>query len=745
MSSEADLTPKPEGVYWPLTKGADLGAQVRSRYLEYLKALDERKLIASWRHLASVYYGFDPATGSLSDWVTTAGEQGQFMNLHVNEFASLVRHQLILMTAEKIDFDCMPTSDSPQAEAQAALGEQVIRYYQSEGKVDATLNQGAERMLLFGGGYITQLWDAYKGPEAGVEDVPRYGGDGEPMTEKVEVEVPPDPMEMPEPGVPQMGMQQRSQEPRYEVVERPMMDQRVKRGGDIVHRVYSPLDIARDLGARTHDDNGWFIVRERHDRYELAAKFPEHRAVIMERPPYDRDETIRYETGGRSTFSMLSKTDQIHVLRLVHDRCESVPNGMEALVVGDTVLMPPQDLSYARVPIHPMVASEHLDTAIGHTTNIDLLGPQSALNAAAIGGLTAMDAGSRPVWAVPKGSKVSVEDLTRGVVSYEANPQMPDGGMPKLLEMPTLNDTHLKGMELWTQKMQSLSGINAVARGESQGKSGADNALLQAQAVQYQSGNVRALAQCARSVGLGIIEILQRFATTERLVRIVGEDESPSLTYFTGADLSDIRHVDVDLGDPAMRTMARRKEVASELVERFPNQVTVEQYLAFLSSGRLEPLFKAQRNQIRLIRAENSALAKGEQVRALVADSHLDHLKEHLSLLSSPALRADPALVESVLAHCQEHEMLWAEMGMRPALIAATGQSPAPPPMGGPMPPPGAGGPGGPPQGPQDQQGPPPAERAQLAGAPDEVGGVKMPAMPDGVAADGQPMNGGMQ
>lgn len=744
MSNEADLTPKPEGIYWPTVKGPDLGAQVRSRFLEYLKGLEERKLIASWRHAASVNYGFDPATGSLSDWVTTAGEQGQFMNLHVNEFASLVRHQLILMTAEKLDFDCVPTSDAPQAEAQAALGEQVVRYYQGEGKLDLTLTQGAERMLLFGGGYITQLWDAYKGPEAGVEDVPRFDDNGEPLTEKVEVEVPPD---MPEPGVPQMGMQSPDMgeppAPRIEVVDRPVMDQRVKRGGDIVHRVYSPIDIARDLGARTHDDCLWFIVRERHDRYELAAKFPEHRAIIMERPAYDRDETIRYEMGGRQTFSMMSRTDQVHVLRLLHDRTESVPNGMEALVIGDAVLMPPQDLPYARIPLHPMVASEHLDTAIGHTSNVDLLGPQSALNASAINGLTAMDAGSRPTWALARGSNVDVSQLSQGAMHYTPLPQVEGNGVPQLVEKPQLNESHLRGMELWTQKMQSLSGVNAVARGESQGKSGADNALLQAQAVQYQSGNVRALANCARSLGLGIIEILQRFATTERMVRIVGEDESPSLTYFTGADLADVRHVEVDLGDPAMRTMGRRKEVASELVERFPNQVTVEQYLAFLSSGRLEPLYKAQRNQIRLIRAENSALAKGEQVPALISDSHLDHIKEHTSLLSSPALRTDQALVAGVLAHVQEHELLWQQMGMRPALIAATGQSPAPPPMGGPMPPPGGGGPGGPPQGPQDQQGPQ-AERASLAGAPDEVSGVKLPSMPAGVAADGQPM-GGMQ
>jgi hypothetical protein len=745
--SDSDITARPsDGAYWANVPTAELGAQVRGRYLEYLRELDMRKAISVWKRTAQTYYGYDPSTGALSDWVTTAGEQGQFLALHVNEFASLVRHQLILTTAEQIEFDCIPTSDSPHAEAQAALGEQVIRYYQGEGKLDATMVQGVERMLLFGAGYVVQLWDAFKGPEVGVEDAPRYGDDGEPLVERIEVQMPAPEME---PGAewndPPMQVQ-------TQTVERPVTEERVRRGGDITHRVYSPMDIARDLGARTHEDCHWYIVRERWDRFEAIARYPEHKHTLLEAPAYDRDESARYERGTVSSTAV-TRSDQIHIYRLLHDRSEVVPMGMEALVCGDTVIQPPQPLAYARLPIHPMVSSEHLDTPLGHTNNVDLLGPQGALNAAAINGLTAMDAGSRPVWAIPRGSNVDVSDMSRGIVQYTANAQMPDAGMPKLLQQPELRDAHIKGMELWTSKMQSISGVNSVVRGESQGKSGADNALLQAQAVQYQSGNVRALAMAARSLGLGIVEILQRFATDERMVRIVGEDEAPSLMYFKGQDLSDIRHVEVDLGDPAMRTFAMRKTIASELLERFPGQVTPDQYLAFMSSGRLEPLYKSQRNQVRLIAAENASMAKGQPVPVLIADQHLEHIREHVALLASPNLRQDQTLAQVVLTHCQEHEELWAQLAMRPALLAATGQPPPPPPpgmpgMGMPMPggpqdgapPPGPGGPpGGPPAGPPEGPG---APRARLAGAPEEVAGVPLPQMPKGMAPDGQPMGG---
>jgi hypothetical protein len=186
-----------------------------------------------------------------------------------------------------------------------------------------------------------------------------------------------------------------------------------------------------------------------------------------------------------------------------------------------------------------------------------------------------------------------------------------------------------------------------------------------------------------------------------------------------------------------MRTFAMRRQVASELLERFPQQITPDQYLAFMSAGRLEPLYKSQRNQIRLIRSENAALAKGQPVQALIADCHMEHIREHLALLSSPALRADPQLAAMVLAHVTEHETLWQELGMRPALLAATAQPPPPPPammpgMMGPAangPPPDANAP------PQQEPG---APRAHVAGGPEEVAGVQMPAMPKN-PANGEP------
>jgi hypothetical protein len=756
MSEDTTIEPRPDR-YWPTVEASDLGTQIHARYVEYLAELERRGMIELWQQVQDVYDGYDSGTGSFSKWVTESGEQGEFLNLHVNEFASLVRHQLILTTSEKLEFEAIAGNDSPEAEAQASIGKQAIRSYQRQPhNVEALLVKQAERMLLFGAGYMTQLWDAHVGADVAVEEAPVYGDDGKPLMQEASDAGALDPNAP----MPPSGQQE---SPAGDDIEsaialagpQPVTEEKIRKSGDLVHRVYAPIDVARDLGVRGHEDVRWYIIRERVNKYELAARFPEHAPYITERPAFDVDETSKYER--KSTAQSKAKTDEIHVLRLFHAKTDAVPQGIEALCCGTRVLGPIMPLVYARMPVHTMVPQEVMDTSIPRAMNWDLLGPQAAYNAAVSNGITSSDAGSVPKWAIERKSNVNVETLGPNMRAayYDANPQAPNSGMPTLLQTPSLNDSHLKQIDAFRQILQILSGVNAVVRGQSEGKSGADNALISAQAVQYLSGYARAFQDGARSWGLGTIETLQRFARDERLLRMFGEDESWSVSYFTSDDLSDITDVDVDLGDAAMRTIAQKRAVASELLERFPQQITPEQYLAFIANGRLEPLYKAQRNQVRLIRAENAKLAKGEAQPVIKTDCHEDHIKEHLAVLSTPAIRADDGIVRVILAHVAEHNFMWTMLAQtEPSLLAATGQRPPPPPPmmmgppgmapGGPPPPGGAPPPGGPPDAQPGGGGP----RAKVGGR-EEMGGVPLPQAPKN-AATGEPApmpapGGGMQ
>ena len=80
---ENNIVPRPEGQYWAAVPAAELGVQVQSRYLEYIRELNLRGLVGLWQRIASTHYGYDPHTDSLSDWVSAGGEEGELLKLPV--------------------------------------------------------------------------------------------------------------------------------------------------------------------------------------------------------------------------------------------------------------------------------------------------------------------------------------------------------------------------------------------------------------------------------------------------------------------------------------------------------------------------------------------------------------------------------------------------------------------------------------------------------------------------------------
>lgn len=742
--------PKPTARYWARLSGDALAAQIASRFLEYQRELEMRGVLSLWRVIQQTYFGYDPSTDSYSSGITEGGSSGEYLKTHVNQFRSFLAHQLALTTGDALAFDVMASNNSPESEAQTTLARALLEHYEtkigSESVAPKRVSQ-CERMFLFGAGYMTKTWDATIGPEVGTMDVPIMGADGSPV---MQMEGESQGGALP-PGIEQP-------QPAYET--------KIRRAGDIVTAVYGPQDVARDLGVKSHASVRYYVIRERVDRWELAARFPEHAQYITERPAFDSDETVKSE---KRSSSLLLKTDQIHVLRLLHDRCPQLEEGMEALVCGERLLGPALPLAYPRLPVHVMVADEHLDRALGYPPCQNLLGLQAAHNAAWIAGITRADAGALPKWAISR--KCNVEHRKLGsdgmVIEYDIDPQAVAASIPVLMQVPSITEADLALIDRTESAMESQSGVNAVVRGKSEGKSGADNALIQAQAVQSQSRFMQAYTSSARSDALGTIECFQTFADDERTISVIGEDEAPTIEYVSKEKIKDVRSVEVSLGDPVSRTAAGRMALADSLAEKFPRQVDADRYMEVVSTGRLDPIWRAQQNEVRLIRSENISLAKGNPivkdvgpeeiaawtamaqqaaaagmppppppqpqrtVQAAICDNHMAHIREHLALLSSPSLRSNQVFAKAVLDHVQEHELMWMQLIERPALLAATGQPP--PPMPG-MPAPTEGDEHSGASDAPGSGGAPKAEKASVAGA--DVGG--MPSAPKN-AATGEP------
>jgi hypothetical protein len=228
------------------------------------------------------------------------------------------------------------------------------------------------------------------------------------------------------------------------------------------------------------------------------------------------------------------------------------------------------------------------------------------------------------------------------------------------------------------QSAETISGVNSVTRGnpEASLKSGTALALVQSMSLQYISGLQQSYVKLIEDVGTAIVQILKDFATTPKVITLVGKNNRPLLKEFTGEQISAINRVVVDVGNPLARTTAGRVQMAEQMLQM--NLIkSPEQYFQVINTGKIETLFEGEMNELLLIKSENEQMLEGKDVLVSPLDKHRLHINEHKAVLSDPDLRRDPELVRIVLDHIEKH--LNALRETDPALLQLVGEQPLPP------------------------------------------------------------------
>ena len=202
---------------------------------------------------------------------------------------------------------------------------------------------------------------------------------------------------------------------------------------------------------------------------------------------------------------------------------------------------------------------------------------------------------------------------------------------------------------------------------------------------------------------------------------------------FSGDDLDTVSRVIVDVGNALAQTTAGRVQIAEQLLQMMPEQMTPQQYISIMNTGELETMTSPINDELALIRSENERIVDGTiPVIAIVTDDHLTHIKEHKSVINDADARTDPDLVKRTLDHISDHLRLLRETDAD--LLVLMGQQPLGNPGGTPAGPPGPGenpnaqGGGGPQATPDDQA------ASQLAAA-NSSGSLPQPAQPPKGAA----------
>lgn len=548
--------------------------------------------------------------------VASVGQQGEYKFMPTNHLRNLCEHRVNLTITQRPFYEPKAANTDYKSQAQVILARGLLDYYNRSKRMERYNSEATSKAVAYAEAFVYEGWNVTGGEEFAKD--PETGS--------------------------------------------PIME------GDIEFNVLTTFDIVRPIDIKRHDDGMWLCMRQRKNKHIIAADYPELADKILEIPDrrdydYTRDFIVR--------DTQETCNDYIDVWTFFHKKCSALPQGRMVEFVREDVILHDGALPYEDIPIHRIAAGEMEGYFFGYTNAFDCLPLQEAYDKLTSGIVTNQATYGVQNIMVPQGSSMDVTKLSEGLNVIYFNKE---AGKPEALQLTRTAPEMFTFTEMLVTTMETIMGVNSVARGnpEKSLESGSALALVQSMAVQFAQSLQMSYVQLLEDTGTGCIQLLQRYANTKRVALLAGAANRSYMKEFNADDLALIQRVMVDMGNPMTATVSGRVNLA-ELMVQGQYIKTPEQLIEVLTSGRFEPIIEGEQAEFMLIRSENEKMQNGLQPLVLRTDNHDLHIKEHKTVLASPEMRENPALLAPTLQHIAEHEMMLQAMMM--GQVPPTGQA----------------------------------------------------------------------
>ena len=625
--------------YWAANKDtAELWTVLGDKSREFHDALTRKGFYALYRMIYSMFFGMTPTTNEYdysTHTVSFAGEDGEEVELNINEIRSFCDQVVTMVTGTRPAFQAVATNNDYQTMSQVMSSDAVVQYFYANAFNEMKERAVVDREVRYGKAFSHLQWDVDGG-------------------RTVKVKQPP----ISKPGIGDL----------------PQPDVEQKTGNIRITAKYH-WDVVCEPYKSEYEDHLWRLVSEDDiDKWEAMARFPLYADAISESShPGDPYET--HKPGWDPSAKLSSDACSVRVF--YHARASALPNGRHVVFINNVAVYD-DDLPIEEIPVYPLISCEMDRTCFGVSDIWNLIPAEQMMNAALSDMATNIDAFGRPPLALTEGTDIDLDSLANGQTLLFVPP---NAQMPQAVKFPTIPDVTPHMIKMMREFKMSSVGSNAVARGDTSSEitSGAHAALYSQQAVQNQSPRQLGLDLFRERLANGCLKLLQRFGEHPQLVAIVGVDERPYMEEFKADQWNGIQRVTMKTVNPALRTVAGRMQVV-EMLRDWPGQPLKDpqRIVDLIVTGQMKPLLDPMRVVELAARYENEMLLQGpptqqipgepdpvtgvpsqdevvQNVRALVTDNVATHIIAHLEVLYSPMARKNPAVRNAVMVHIQEH------------------------------------------------------------------------------------------
>ena len=572
--------------------------------------------LRNWRYFHNLF--FDGTWDTESMAIKKLGRDGEQVGYSEGHFRNLVMHIFNLITQDRPSYQVRAKHGDQRSLKQAELGKHITNHYLEDQDLEDVFNKAVLDALVLQNAYVFHPWDPNSGEDEILAPEDEEGGEAT-----------------------------------------------ILRTGDYRFWNLTTFDVVHDTGARNwKQDIQWCIVRTFENKWDIIDDVPKKRRDDV--LALEQDE--EFDTFHQGTFRLESEySDMIPVWTFMHTKTRGLPDGRMLRIVGNDIpLGDPEFLPYKKIPLSRCIMGENLLTVFGYSPANDLQAPQEMLNAELSTIATNHNAhGLQHVWA-PEDSNYDEDLLNEGLFLIKGGERPAQG-----VNLANTPPEFFKFSQDLRANMETLSGINAVARGhpEANLKSGEALKVMESKAVQFSTPGRRSYFKLVEDVGTFILrELPDKMGDTPRFIAMVGEDSKPYHQEFTGDEIDLIDRVVVESGNYLSQTISGRMAIADSFLERGFIK-TPEEFITVLQTGNLEPMLRADSAELDLIHDENDKLMQGATLTASAADYHVMHIREHHALINSVEMRNSP-IAAAIMAHIMQHIQLLQDINVQQLQLA---------------------------------------------------------------------------
>lgn len=549
--------------------------------------------------------------------VYQSGQEGELSNTFINHYGNLVTHTVNMICQQKIAYEPQATVNDSKAQDQIKQAKGILFVATNDVKTDlgGKLRLSVEMSDVFGESYVSCLWN----PEMGRTIATDY--------DEVNGEI--------------------------DIKE-----------GDNEIEVWTPFDIIVDTNLSSATRKQWLVIRMFENKFDLAARYPKW-----------EDEIVALSSGAnlgdtQLTYSISEENDLIPTYYFIHKKTSALKTGRMTVFVDDHIVLSDGKNPYRNydIPVFRMASREIWGSPYGYSRAFDALPMQEMIDRLTSSVLTnELTFGIQNVL-LAKGSSVSWENTYGGLNVIEWDSSLGEAGKPSALQLTSSPPEIFQFIDKTIQNMGTIMGINEVVRGNPdlvlKGQvSGAALALMSSNSISFNSDTQQAYVRVCEQVATQMIFNLQDFGfpdlgegkSTTRQGMSMNATKKYYQKPFGKQDIDKIERIVVKYGNPLAQTISGRMQIA-EWYKDMGLIKTPGDMEQVLETGSLEPATEAIESEMHLIKEENEALLRGENVPVLWADVHTLHFPEHLAKIANLEARSNPQVLQAFKNHLDQHQ-----------------------------------------------------------------------------------------